>query len=163
MTTMTETTTQVFRVWIKADRTKVWDAITDPEWNGRYGYQAVGEYDLEPGGGYRVLATAEMKEHGASDVIIEGEVLESDPPKRLVQTWHALFGPETTAEPPTRLTWVLEEPQPGLTELTLTHELEGAPNTAFIVSGEAKDAGGGWAWILSDLKSLLETGASMNA
>jgi uncharacterized protein YndB with AHSA1/START domain len=163
MTTMTETTTQVFRVWIKADRTKVWDAITDPEWNGRYGYQSVGEYDLKPGGAYRVLATAEMMEHGASEVIIDGEVLESDPPNRLVQTWHALFDPTTTAEPATRLTWELKETQPGLTELTLTHELEGAPATAVMVSGQAENAGGGWAWILSDLKSLLETGASMNA
>jgi uncharacterized protein YndB with AHSA1/START domain len=123
---------------------------------------AVAEDDLTAGGAYRVFANAEMRQHGASEVVIDGEVLESDPPKRLVQTWHAMFGPETADEPATRLTWELEETQPGLTELTLTHELAGAPNTAFIVSGAAKDAGGGWSWILSDLKTLLETGQSMN-
>jgi uncharacterized protein YndB with AHSA1/START domain len=156
-------TTQVFRVYIKADRQKVWDAITDPEWNGRYGYQAVSEYDLKPGGTYRVLASAEMIQHGASEVIIDGEVIESDPPARLVQTWHAGFTPEMTAEPPTRLTWELDEQQPGLTVLTLTHELDGAPLAAVTVAGESPDAGGGWSWILSDLKTLLETGASMGA
>jgi uncharacterized protein YndB with AHSA1/START domain len=156
-------TTQVFRVYIKAARQKVWDAITDPEWNGRYGYQAVSEYDLRPGGAYRVLASAEMMQHGASEVIIDGEVLESDPPSRLVQTWRALFTPEMAAEPPTRLTWELDEQQPGLTVLTLTHELDAAPLSAVTVSGENPEAGGGWSWILSDLKTLLETGSAMGA
>jgi hypothetical protein len=46
--------------------------------------------------------------------------------------------------------------------LTLTHELEGAPKLALILGGTLEDqgAGGGHAWVLSDLKTLLETGQS---
>jgi uncharacterized protein YndB with AHSA1/START domain len=162
MTTMTERdlTTQMFRVFIKASREAVWDAITDPSWNHRYGYRSRAEYDLRPGGAYRAFATPEMSAHGAPDVIIEGEVLELDPPRRLVQTWHAYFSPEITAEGPTRLTWELDE-RDGMTELTVIHELPDAPATAAIITGAERDAGGGWSFVISDLKTLLETGASL--
>ena len=53
MTTATATTTQVYRVWIRASREKIWQAIVDPEWNRRYGYAAPGFYELQPGGSYR--------------------------------------------------------------------------------------------------------------
>jgi hypothetical protein len=64
------------------------------------------------------------------------------------------------AEGFTRLTYDIAPAQFGGTRLTITHELEGAPNLAKLVSGDLEDtgAGGGWAWVLSDLKSLLETG-----
>jgi uncharacterized protein YndB with AHSA1/START domain len=150
--------TQVHRVFIKASPEQVWDAITDPKWNARYGYRCQGDYDLRPGGAYRVLASDEMKGMGSLDVIIDGEVLESDPPRKLVQTWRALFTPETTAEGFTKLTWEIVE-QYGTTRLTLTHELVGAPLTAVQVSGELDNAGGGWPFILSDLKTMLETGS----
>ena len=166
MTTSTQanvSTTQVFRVFIKAEPQTVWDAITDPEFNNKYGYQARSEYELAPGGSYRVLASAEMIKFGAPEVIIDGEVLEVDEPFRLVQTWRAYFDPSTASEPATRLTWELAETSPGLTQLTVTHEVEGAPNTAVMVSGQNPDAGGGWSWIISDLKSILETGVSMNS
>ena len=54
-TTETETTvtTQVYRVYIKAPPEEIWEAITVPEWNGRYGYRAAAQYDLQPGGAYR--------------------------------------------------------------------------------------------------------------
>jgi len=73
--------------------------------------------------------------------------------------------PETTAEGFTRLTYEISEGKGGVTKLTLTHELEGAPKVAALSSGQMEDAGagGGWAWVLSDLKSLLETGAPMAA
>ena len=63
----------------------------------------------------------------------------------------------------TRLTYEIEEGQAGVTKLTLIHELEGAPKLALLMSGGMEDmgAGGGWSWVLSDLKSLLETGASL--
>jgi uncharacterized protein YndB with AHSA1/START domain len=166
MTTMTEkdVTTQVFRVFIKATPERVWQAITDPEWNGRYGYHSRQELDLRPGGAFRAFAPDVMKAHGAPDVIIEGEVLEVDPPHRLVQTWHAYFSPEIAAEGPTRLTWELAPTgDDGVTQLTVTHELADAPNTAAVVSGSLADAGGGWSMVISDLKTLLETGASFNA
>jgi uncharacterized protein YndB with AHSA1/START domain len=99
-----------------------------------------------------------MKEYGGPDVIVDGEVIESDPPRKLVQTWRPLWDPEMAQEGFKRLTWEIEPGQQGLTTLTVTHELEGAPKTAAQVSGQIKEAGGGWAFILSDLKSLLETG-----
>ena len=160
MTTVTDTstTTKVFQVWINATPQRVWDAITDPEWNGKYGYKLAAEYDLRPGGLYCVRSTDEMKAMGVPEVFIEGEVLESDPPRRLVQMWHAFFTEETAAEPATRLTWEIEERE-GATKLTVTHELDRAPVTAEIVE-DGGGGGGGWSWIISDLKTMLETGSS---
>ena len=160
-TTTTATTVHVNRVYIKATAQAVWDAITDPAWNERYGYGSPGEYDLRPGGAYRGVATKEMIDLGSPEVIIEGEVLESDPPRRLVQTWRALFYPEIAAEGFTRLTWELTETQPGITVLTVTHDLTDAPLSAALVTGEVVEAGGGWSFILSDLKTLLETGTTL--
>jgi uncharacterized protein YndB with AHSA1/START domain len=160
MTTTTETSvsTHVHRVFIRATPEAIWQAITDPEWNIKYGYQAASEYDLRPGGTFRSLANPEMLAHGSGEVAIEGEVVEADPPRKLVQTWHALFSPETTAEPSTRVTWEIEEGDGGISRLTVTHDLRGAPQTAAFVTGEIPNAGGGWSFMLSDLKTLLETG-----
>jgi uncharacterized protein YndB with AHSA1/START domain len=95
-------------------------------------------------------------------VIIEGEVLEVDPPYRLVSTFRMLMDPEIAAEPATRITHEIKELGNGVCSLTLVHELEGAPKLAAIVGGAFEDqgAGGGHAWVLSDLKTLLETGTS---
>ena len=73
------------------------------------------EYDLHPGGAYRAIATDEMKRHAPDgggpvpEVIVDGEVLEADPPRRLVQTWRMLLDPQSEAEGFTRLTWDIEE------------------------------------------------------
>jgi uncharacterized protein YndB with AHSA1/START domain len=160
MTTATSTgvATQAYRVWIRATPEAIWQALTQPEWTQRYGYGGHVELDLRPGGSYRVRATEEMLACGAPDVMVEGEVLEVGAPFRLVQTWHALFDPQTAAEAETRLTFEVTPGANGVTKLTVTHDLDGAPLTAAIVSGVIGDAGGGWGWILSDLKSLLETG-----
>jgi uncharacterized protein YndB with AHSA1/START domain len=166
----TAVTTQVYRVYIKASAQAIWDAITRPEWSERYGYGGRVEFDLRPGGGVRGLTSDAMKEQGATmgvevpDVAIEGEVVEADPPRKLVQTFHMVMDPELTAEGVTRLTYEIEEDKGGATKLTLIHELEGAPKLAAIVSGAMEDegAGGGWSWVLSDLKSLLETGTSFD-
>jgi uncharacterized protein YndB with AHSA1/START domain len=165
-------TTQVYRVYIKATPRAIWDAITKPEWSQRYGYGGFVEYDgFASGSGYRARPSEEMKAAGEAmgfptpDVVIDGEVIEADPPRRLVQTWRMLMDPGTTAEGFTRLTYEISEGQGGVSRLTLTHELEGAPKLAAILSGaaEGEGAGGGWAWALSDLKSLLETGSRMDA
>ena len=164
MSTSTEiATTQVYRVWIKATPEQIWEAITSPEWAGRYGYGGNVSYELEPGGKFAVGASAEFLAAGAPDVVVDGEVIEADPPRRLVQTWRMLMDPEMAAEGFTRLTYEIAEGQGGVSRLTLTHELDGAPKLAAILSGAAEDegAGGGWAWVLSDLKSLLETGSRM--
>jgi uncharacterized protein YndB with AHSA1/START domain len=164
--------TQVYRVWIKTTPERIWTAITDPEWTVKYGYAAPVSFDLEPGGSYYSESTAEMREFGAQngfpipDRIVDGEVVESDPPRLLVQTWRMLMDPATAAEPYTTLTYLIEElkSQPGVCRLTITHEMAGAPATATMVAGSPLDeaGGGGWAWVLSDLKSVLETGTSLS-
>jgi uncharacterized protein YndB with AHSA1/START domain len=165
MSTTTETalTTQVHRVYINATPEAIWEAITSPEWTAKYGYHAIAEYDLKPGGKYRAVATPEMQAMGMSEVLLDGEVIEADPPRKLVQTWHALWDEGVAGEQPTRVTWDIEADDGGITRLTVTHELEGAPIHAEQVSTEAKlrEGGGGWSWILSDLKTLLETGKSL--
>ena len=171
MTTATSTTTQVYRVWIKAAPEKIWQAIVDPEWNARYGYAAPGFYELRPGGRYHSTPNQGMidyaKQHGFDmpDTIGDGEVIEVDPPRLLKQTWRLLMDPTTAAEPFTTLTYLIEESasQPGVCKLTVTHELTDAPATAVLVGGSSQEgAGGGWAWVLSDPKSLLETGRTFN-
>ena len=163
MTTVTDTstTTQVYRVYIKATPEAIWNAITNPEWNQKYGYRGRAEYDLRPGGAYRAFASEAMKAHGGPDVIVDGEVVESDPPRKLVQTWRPLWDPEMVAEGFKRLTWEIAPGEGGITTLTVTHELDGAPKTAAQVSGTISEAGGGWSFILSDLKTLLETGKTL--
>ncbi|MDQ2910167.1 MAG: SRPBCC family protein [Actinomycetota bacterium] len=160
MTTMTETTvtTQAYQVYIKATPEAIWDALTKSEWAERYGYRGRVDYELRPGGAYHAYATEDMLAMGAPEVIIEGEVLEADAPRKLVQTWNALFDPQIAAEAETRLAFELEPAEGGVTKLTLTHEFEGAPTTAALVGGTIPNTGGGWPYVLSDLKTLLETG-----
>lgn len=156
----TTVTTQVYRVHIKATPEAIWDAITKPEWTDKYGYGGRAEFDLRPGGAYRGLASESMRSAGAPEVAVDGEVVEADPPRKLVTTWRMVMDPEMASEGFTRLTWEIEEGQGGVTKLTVIHDLEGAPKLATLVSGEMEDmgAGGGWSWVLSDLKTLLETG-----
>jgi uncharacterized protein YndB with AHSA1/START domain len=163
MTAETKVTTQVYRVYIKASPQVVWDAITRPEWTDRYGYGGRAEYDLRPGGAYRGLASEGMRSMGAPEVAVDGEVLECDPPRRLVQTWRMVMDPGLAAEGFTRLTYEIAEGQGGVTRLTVTHELDGAPRLAALVGGEMEEtgAGGGWSWVLSGLKTLLETGTPL--
>jgi uncharacterized protein YndB with AHSA1/START domain len=155
------TTTQVHRIYIKATPDAIWQAITDPDWNERYGYGGRGSFDLRPGGKFEVQASEEFLAAGAPPVVVDGEVVECEPPRRLVQTWRMLMDPGLAAEGFTRLTYEIEPAEHAGTRLTITHDLDGAPGLAAMVGGELEStgAGGGWAWVLSDLKSLLETGA----
>lgn len=156
--------TQVFEIYINATAEAVWDAITNPEWNAKYGYRGPMNFDLRPGGQFRVSATAQMRTMGLPETIIDGEVLESAPPYKLVQTYRWLFNEAHKAEGFTRVTWEIVPTEAGFTRLTVTHELEGAPQMAAAVSSKFNtQGGGGWNWILSDLKSLLETGKTMGA
>jgi uncharacterized protein YndB with AHSA1/START domain len=165
MSTTTTTTTQVYRVYIKATPEAIWDAITAPEWTDRYGYGGFIEYDGDVKGGtpYRYQAGSGMQQAGFNGVAVEGELVEVDPPRRLVQTWRLSMAPECAAEPMTKLTYEIDPFDGGVTRLTITHDLDGAPRTARMVAGSdgapLEAGGGGWAWVLSDLKSLLETGS----
>lgn len=168
MTTATDTT-QVYRIYIKASADQIWQALTDPEWTNRYGYTGYAEFDLRPGGKYRVVPNPEFKAQAEAysgqtlDVVTDGEVIEADPPHKLVQTWRLLMDPEMMDEGFTKVTYEIQEVMGGCA-LTLTHEVAGAPKVALMVAGTEIDpasGGGGWAWILSDLKSLLETGSPL--
>ncbi len=159
MTTTTETV-QKYRVYIKATPEAIWAAITRPEWTERYGYAPIVDYDLRPGGRFRAHPNEGMKGVGCPDVISVGEVLEADPPRRLVQTWRMTMTPELEAEAFTRVTFEIEPARGGVTTLTVTHDVTGAPLWASVLRGESENqgAGGGWNEILSGLKTLLETG-----
>jgi uncharacterized protein YndB with AHSA1/START domain len=156
--------TRIHEIYIKAAQLQIWEAITTPGWTEKYGYGAAAEFDLQPGGALRYKATAQMKSFGLPDTIIDGEVLEVDPPRRLVHSYRWLFSDANRAEGFTRVTWEIEPTEAGFCRLTVTHELENAPiMAAAIVSKFDTRGGGGWNWILSDLKSLLETGTRMSA
>jgi uncharacterized protein YndB with AHSA1/START domain len=149
MTTMTETatTTQVYEVFIKATPEAIWEGITNPDFTEQYFYRSRAKFDLRPGGIYNGVSAQDE-----SCILVDGEVLESDPPRRLIHTWRALYDPETAAEPHSRVSWEIEPQDGGFTKLTVVHDrLEEAPKTAESVLG-------GWSFVLSGLKTLLETG-----
>ena len=146
MTTMTEQATQVYSVFIRATPEQVWDGITKPEFTTRYFYGTKIDSTFEPGAPYLSVAG------DGGETLVDGEVIESDPPRMLKHTWRALYDPETAAEPFSRVTWEIEPQDGGVTKLTVTHDqLEAAPKTAVSVAG-------GWSYVLSGLKTLLETG-----
>jgi uncharacterized protein YndB with AHSA1/START domain len=167
---LTTTTTQVHRVYITATPEAIWTAITDPDWTHRYGYGGYAHYDLKPGGQLRILpddamrAGAQQMGFDLPEVIIDGEVIEADPPNRLVTTWRMLMDPDIAAEGFTRLTYEIKQLE-GYCSLTVIHDVTGAPKLAALTLGDSvdpgADGGGGHPWILSDLKSLLETGKRM--
>ena len=155
-------TTQVYEVYIRAAPEAIWEAITSPEWTVKYAYKGAVEYELRPGGAYRAHATPQMREFGLPDVVVDGVVEEADPPNKLVHTYRFLFNDQHKAEGFTRVTWEIEKVSAGFSRLTVVHELEGAPIMAAMVASKFSEQGaGGWAWILSDLKTLLETGRQM--
>jgi uncharacterized protein YndB with AHSA1/START domain len=156
-------TVRTYQIFIRATPQEIWAALTRPGWSQLYGYRAPAQYEMRPGGAYRAFASVTMKTRGISGMIFDGEVIEADPPWRLVQTWHVLLDAGTRAEPDTRLSWEIAEGSSGVNMLTLTHDLAGAPETAALAEGRHVTAGGGWAWVLSDLKTLLETGRPLDA
>jgi uncharacterized protein YndB with AHSA1/START domain len=156
--------THVHQIYIRATAQAIWDAITDPAWNGKYGYQAISEYELKPGGKYRALANLQMRSYGLPEVMIDGEVIEVKPLSRLVQTYRWLFNDQHKEEGFTTLTFEITASHPGFCLLTVTHDTTGAPMMSVATQSTFNDmGGGGWNWILSDLKSLLETGKIMSA
>lgn len=168
--TTTQQTVQVYKIYIKATPEAIWDAITKPEWTARYGYTGVVDYDLKPGGAVKVHPSDEMRESGKAqgyeipDLLIDGEILEADAPHKLVMTWRMLMDPTCAAEGFTTLTHEISEVEGGYCALTVSHDVTGAPTVAVMVNGDNGDpgqGGGGHPWILSDLKSLLETGKTL--
>ena len=140
----TASTYQVYQVFIRATPEAIWEAITDPRFTERYFY------------GTRMEVTAERRRvFSPEDPTMTGDdpVFEYDPPRRLVHGWRSKWNPEMAAEEPSRVTWEIEPRDDGTCLLTLVHDqLEGAPKTAEGVAGP------GWMFVLSGLKTLLETG-----
>jgi uncharacterized protein YndB with AHSA1/START domain len=149
MTTLTDTATQVYSVFIRATPQEIWDAITKPEFTSRYFHGSNVDSTFEPGAPYRGLSP------DREQVWVDGVVKEAEPPHRLVHTWRALYDAETAAEQHSRVTWEIESQDGGVSKLTVVHdELEQSPKTAANVAG-------GWMYILSGLKTLLEPGAPL--
>ena len=136
-----EPTEKVFEIFIKTTPERLWEAITDPELRRKYNFGASASSDWTPGSRYE-LAAGSMQ-------LAEGENLEVDPPRRLVQSFTAVWSEEDRAEGTSRVTYEIE-PIGDSCRLTVTHDQlrEGANNQLF----------GGWPMVLSGLKTLLETG-----
>ena len=138
--------TQVYQVFIRTTPQKLWQALTEGEVTKRYFFGETVHSDWKAGSEWHSTGP-----EGSRDV--EGKVVESDPPRRLVMTWRALYDPELSSES-SRVTYLIEK-RGEVCKLAVTHELADAPKTAKHVS---KD---GWTLILSTLKTLLETGEPM--
>jgi uncharacterized protein YndB with AHSA1/START domain len=145
MTTAMTATTQVYQLYIKADQEQVWDAITNPAMVARFFHGAHVESTYQVGSPLRSWSPDHREQWG------DNTVLECDPPRRLVQTWRSLYDPEMAGEPESRVTWEIEAQPGGYSKLTLVHDkLDASPKTAANVKG--------WSYILSNLKTVLETG-----
>lgn len=136
----------VYVTYIRSTPEKVWAALTDPEFNKRYWFGAHLECAWEKGAAWRIV----LPDGKTAD---SGEILECDPPRRLViGNWQNQFRPELKAEGPSRCTIEIEPAEGGAVKLTVVHVAEGE-------GGKLIEAvSGGWPRILSNLKSLLETG-----
>jgi uncharacterized protein YndB with AHSA1/START domain/DNA-binding transcriptional ArsR family regulator len=137
----------VYEIYIQTTPERLWQAITDPDLVKRYYFGSVIESDFRPGSPliYR------QAEGGRLD--IEGEVVEADPPRRLVHTFAIKYDP-TINDPPTRVTWEITQ-MGDACRLAVTHDGFTAENQTF------EQTSGGWPVILSGLKTLLETGGEL--
>ena len=155
-------TIHIHQIYIKAEPGVIWDHITSPEFSGKYGYKGTSHYELKPGGKFRCMASEMMRSYGLPELMIDGEVIEVKPPFKLVQTYRWLFNDAHMAEGFTRLSFEIEQTPGGFCRLTVTHDTAGAPMMDRATKANfSTDGGGGWDWILSDLKTLLETGKTM--
>jgi uncharacterized protein YndB with AHSA1/START domain len=141
----------VYVTYIRTTPEKLWAALTDPQTIRKYWFNITAECNFKPGSPWSL----KFEDGRTADT---GEILESDPPRRLVIRWRNEFKPELKAEGYSRCTMEIETadyyPDFGgkAAKLTITHELEGE-GTKLIEA-----VSGGWPKVLSNLKSLLETG-----
>ncbi len=134
---------KIFEIYIKTTPERLWEAITDSEIRSKYNFGNTIEAEWKPGGHYA------MKNVRSDGPLGEGEILEVDPPRKLVQTMRALWGEDVKEEGTSRITWEIEQVGDSC-QLTVTHDQlrEGANDQLY----------GGWPMILSGLKTWLETG-----
>jgi uncharacterized protein YndB with AHSA1/START domain len=134
----------VYVTYIRTTPEKLWQALIEPEFTSRYWAETWQESEWKPGASWRLM----IPDGRIGD---SGEVLEIEPPRRLVLSWRNEFRPELRAEGYSRLTIEIEK-QGESVKLTVIHEIE-KPGSKFIEA-----VSGGWPMILASLKSLLETG-----
>jgi uncharacterized protein YndB with AHSA1/START domain/DNA-binding transcriptional ArsR family regulator len=134
-------------VYIKTTPDQLWRAITESEFTVRYYYGSTVESDWQAGSPYRYLID------GAEQ--INGQILEVEPPRRLVQSFSATWDDDVAPDPPTRLTWEIEEAGPGVCKLTVVHGGFASRTATY------ESVAGGMPYILSGLKTLLETGSAL--
>jgi len=139
----------VYVIYIRTTQEKLWRALTEPEFTRQYWAGTWQESDWKVGAPWRIM----IPDGRVGD---SGEIIEIDPPRRLVLTWRNEFKPELRQEGYSRLTYTLER-QGDMIRLTLTHDIDW-PESKFIEA-----VSNGWPAILSSLKSLLETGESLEA
>jgi uncharacterized protein YndB with AHSA1/START domain len=137
---------KTFEIYIKTTPERLWEAITDSEMRRVYNFGVGVESDWTPGSSYEGVSPM------APTPIAAGENLEVDPPRRLVQSFNALWGEDVKEEGTSRVTWEIA-PVGDSCRLTVIHDQlrEGANDQLY----------GGWPMILSGLKTLLETGESL--
>jgi uncharacterized protein YndB with AHSA1/START domain len=134
---------KVFEIYIKTTPERLWEAITDPEIRSTYNFGAGVTSD------WKVGAPLQMGAPERDLLLGEGEVLEVDPPRRLVHTMTALWGDDVKAEGASRVTWEIT-PVMDTCQLTVTHDQ--------LRKGANDQLYGGWPMILSGLKTWLESG-----
>ena len=136
--------TFMYVTYIRTTPEKLWAALTDPATMKQYWFGMQQETDWLPGSSWRLV----FPDGRIADT---GEIVEADRPRRLVIKWRNEFRPELQAEGYSRCTMELE-PAADAVKLTITHVMERS-DSQFIAA-----VTGGWPKILSNLKSLLETG-----
>jgi uncharacterized protein YndB with AHSA1/START domain len=134
---------KVYEIYIRTTPERLWEAITDPEIRSTYHFGARVTSDWTPGSHF------ELGHPTAGVRLGEGQNVEVDPPRRLVQTMTALWGDEVKSEGETRITWEIE-PVGDSCRLVVTHDR--------LRDGASSQLYGGWPMILSGLKTWLETG-----
>ena len=134
---------KVFEIYIKTTPERLWEAITDPDQRAKYNFGARTNKDWTKG------AKFEMSAMDGQVALGDGEILEVDPPRKLVHTMRALWSDDVKSEGFSRVTWEIE-PINDSCRLLLTHD-----QLREDANGELY---GGWPMILSGLKTLLETG-----
>lgn len=137
---------KVFEIYIKTTPERLWEAITAPELRAKYNFGVTVVSDWTPGSRYEGVHPM------APGALLEGANLEVDPPRRLVQSFMALWSDDARNEGTSRVTWEIE-PVGDSCRLTVTHDQ--------LREGANAEIYGGWPQILSGLKTLLETGESL--
>jgi uncharacterized protein YndB with AHSA1/START domain len=128
----------------------VWQALTDPDFTQQYYYGSrVDMPSFTPGSPYQYT--------GGGQVLLQGEVLDADPPHRLVLSFDAQWDAEIVADAPSLVTWELSTLADGVTTLRVVHDGFDRETETY------RQVSGGWPFIASGLKTLLETGAPMLA